>query len=223
MLSSMHTPTVFKHCLLNQKHTVILSSRNRVRFKVTDSWQYRVDRRSLQCTFFPLATDRHSESKTPRVFHRPWKYLPLSLFVTLTLAFSPSHSIPHTVTSSLSFSFSFFSPLSVTVLLLFFPCHHLSPSPCCHYLRLCCSHYCLLLSLYGLYSSGLLQQQKEELVMSNTDCLSQILCSCGQAVMRWVYSHQVCVDKEHEIWEANERQYFYARILNPNFLVSIKY
>lgn len=110
MLSSMHTPTVFKHCLLNQKHTVILSSRNSVRFKVTDSWQYRVDRRSLQCTFSPLATDRHSESKTPRVFHRPWKYLPLSLFVTLTLAFSPSHSIPHTVTSSLSFSFSFFPP-----------------------------------------------------------------------------------------------------------------
>lgn len=144
----------------------------------------------------------------------------LSLFVTLTLAFSPSHSIPHTVTPSLSFSLS--SPPPVTVLLLF-PCHHLSPSPCCHYLRLCCSHYCLLLSLYGLYSSGLLQQLKEEYVMSNTVCLSQILCSCGQAVMRWVYSHQVCVDKEHEIWEANERQCVYARFLNPNFLVSIKY
>lgn len=85
MLSSMHTPVVFKHCLLNQKHTVILSSRNSVRFKVTDSWQYRVDRRSLQCTFFTLATDRHSESKTPRVFHRPWKYPPLSLSLSLLL------------------------------------------------------------------------------------------------------------------------------------------
>lgn len=85
MLSSMHTPMVFKHCLLNQKHTVILSSRNSVRFKVTDSWQYRVDRRSLQCTFVTLATDRHSESKTPRVFHRPWKYPPLSLSLSLLL------------------------------------------------------------------------------------------------------------------------------------------
>lgn len=137
-------------------------------------------------------------------------------FFTISLHPSHCHLLPQ-------FFFQLFSPLSVTVLLLFFPCHHLSPSPCCHYLRLCCSHYCLLLSLYGLYSSGLLQHLKEELVMSNTVCLSQILCSCGQAVMRWVYSHQVCVDKEHEIWEANERQRVYARILNPNFLVSIKY
>lgn len=222
MLSSMHTPVVFKHCLLNQKHTVILSRRNSVRFKVTDSWQYRVDRRSLQCTFFTLATDRHSESKTPRVFHRPWKYPPLSLSLSLLLWLF-HHLTPSLTLSPPPLVFLWAPPPpSVTVLLLF-PCHHLSPSPCCHYLRLCCSHYCLLLSLYGLYSSGLLQQLKEEYVMSNTVCLSQILCSCGQAVMRWVYSHQVCVDKEHEIWEANERQCVYARILNPNFLVSIKY
>lgn len=124
--------------------------------------------------------------------------LSLSLFVTLTLAFSPSHSIPHTVTPSLSFSLSSPPPPSVTVLLLF-PCHHLSPSPCCHYLRLCCSHYCLLLSLYGLYSSGLLQQLKEEYVMSNTVCLSQILCSCGQAVMRWVFPSGVCRQRARDM------------------------
>lgn len=100
MLSSMHTPVVFKHCLLNQKHTVILSSRNSVRFKVTDSWQYRVDRRSLQCTFCTLATDRHSESKTPRVFHRPWKYPPLSLSLSLSLLLWLFHHLTPSLTLS---------------------------------------------------------------------------------------------------------------------------